>query len=326
MKKKIFMTLALVAAITSLTACKSSKVDGTLVNMKGAKVTAQKYYDEIKEDHIAELVDMIDHQLFDEKYKTTDAENKYVDEKINELKKQYANGDDKQFEQILPTYFGVDNIKELRTQYALEYKREQAVQDYLEDKLTDGEINSYYKNYISGDVKASHILISSKVNDKASDTEKKKAEKDAKKKAEDIIKQLDKGADFATLAKKYSDDTATKSKGGDLGYFDVNDMEETFANACRDLKKNEYTKEPIKTSYGYHIIIKKDEKEKPKLDDVKDKIKSTLAKQKLEKDDKMVYKTLIDLRKDKKIKWNDTKMKKAYEKYVNRLAGISEED
>lgn len=326
MKKKIFMTLALVAAITSLTACKSSKVDGTLVNMKGAKVTAQKYYDEIKEDHIAELVDMIDHQLFDEKYKTTDAENKYVDEKINELKKQYANGDDKQFEQILPTYFGVDNVKELRTQYALEYKREQAVQDYLEDKLTDGEINSYYKNYISGDVKASHILISSKVNDKASDTEKKKAEKDAKKKAEDIIKQLDKGADFATLAKKYSDDTATKSKGGDLGYFDVNDMEETFANACRDLKKNEYTKEPIKTSYGYHIIIKKDEKEKPKLDDVKDKIKSTLAKQKLEKDDKMVYKTLIDLRKDKKIKWNDTKMKKAYEKYVNRLAGISEED
>ncbi len=326
MKKKIFMTLALVAAITSLTACKSSKVDGSLVNMKGAKVTAQKYYDEIKEDHIAELVDMIDHQLFDEKYKTTDAENKYVDEKINELKEQYANGDDKQFEQILPTYFGVDNVKELRTQYALEYKREQAVQDYLEDKLTDGEINSYYKNYISGDVKASHILISSKVNDKASDTEKKKAEKDAKKKAEDIIKQLDKGADFATLAKKYSDDTATKSKGGDLGYFDVNDMEETFANACRDLKKNEYTKEPIKTSYGYHIIIKKDEKEKPKLDDVKDKIKSTLAKQKLEKDDKMVYKTLIDLRKDKKIKWNDTKMKKAYEKYVNRLAGISEED
>lgn len=326
MKKKIFMTLALVAAITSLTACKSSKVDGTLVNMKGAKVTAQKYYDEIKEDHIADLVDMIDHQLFDEKYKTTDAENKYVDEKINELKKQYANGDDKQFEQILPTYFGVENIKELRTQYALEYKREQAVQDYLEDKLTDGEINSYYKNYISGDVKASHILISSKVSDKASDTEKKKAEKDAKKKAEDIIKQLDKGADFATLAKKYSDDSATKSKGGDLGYFDVNDMEETFANACRDLKKKEYTKEPIKTSYGYHIILKKDEKEKPKLDDVKDKIKSTLAKQKLEKDDKMVYKTLIDLRKDKKIKWNDTKMKKAYEKYVNRLAGNSEED
>ena len=43
-------------------------------------------------------------------------------------------------------------------------------------------------------------------------------------------------------------------------------MEEAFANACRDLKKNEYTKKPVKTSYGYHIILKKAEKEKPKLD------------------------------------------------------------
>ena len=324
MKKKVLIAIALVATVFSLTACKS-KVDGMLVSMKGAKVTAQKYYDAIKEDQISLLVDMIDHQLFDEKYKTTDAENKYVDEKIDELKETYGNGNDEQFESLIPSYFGVDGIKELREKYALEYKRQQAVQDYLEDHLTDSEINSYYKNYISGDVKASHILIEAKVKEDASDTEKKKAEAAAKKKAESIIKELEKGADFATLAKKYSDDDATKSKGGDLGYFDVNDMEEAFANACRDLKKKEFTKKPIKTSYGYHIILKKAEKEKPKLDDVKDKIKKTLAEDKLDKDDKLIYQTLIDLRKDKKIKWNDSKMKKAYKEYVNKLAGNDED-
>ena len=326
MKKKLVMALALVAAITTLTACKSSKVDGMLVSMKGAKVTAQKYYDEIKEDRISTLVDMIDHQLFDEKYKTTDAETKYVDEKVEELKEQYSNGNDEQFESLLPAYFGVDSIKELRAQYALEYKRQKAVEDYLEDHLTKGEINSYYNNYITGDVKASHILISSKVSDKASKTEKEKAEKAAKAKAEKIIKELKAGADFAELAKKYSDDDATKAKGGDLGYFDVNDMEEAFADACRYLKKNEYTKKPVKTSYGYHIILKKAEKKKPKLDDVKDDIKETLAKDKLDKDDKLIYSTLIELRKDKKIKWNDSKMKKAYEEYTNKLAGNTEDE
>ncbi len=320
MKKKLFMALALIAAVSTLTACKS-KVDGMLVSMKGAKVTAQKYYDEIKEDRIALLVDMIDHQLFDEKYQTTTEENKYVEDKINELKEQYSTGDDKQFESMLPTYFGVDSIKELEKQYALEYKREQAAKDYLEDHLSDSEIKNYYKNYISGDVKASHILISSKVSDDASDTEKEKAEKKAKKQAEELIKQLESGADFATLAKQYSDDAATKAKGGDLGYFDVNDMEDTFAEACRDLKKNEYTKKPIKTSYGYHIILKKNEKEKPKLDDVKDKIKTTLAEDKIDKDDKLVNTTLIDIRKDKKIKWNDAKMKKAYNDYMDKLTG-----
>ncbi len=324
MKKKLFMALALIAAVSTLTACKS-KVDGMLVSMKGAKVTAQKYYDEIKEDRIALLVDMIDHQLFDEKYQTTTEETKYVEDKINELKEQYSNGDDKQFESMLPTYFGVDSIKELEKQYALEYKREQAVKDYLEDHLSDSEINNYYKNYISGDVKASHILIESKVSDKASDTEKEKAEKAAKKQAEKLIQELNKGADFATLAKKYSDDAATKAKGGDLGYFDVNDMEETFAEACRDLKKNEYTKKPIKTSYGYHIILKKGEKDKPKLDDVKDKIKKTLAEEKLDKDDKLIYTTLVDIRKDKKIKWNDSKMKKAYNDYMDKLTGNTED-
>ena len=92
-----------------------------------------------------------------------------------------------------------------------------------------------------------------------------------------------------------------------------------FSNAVKELKNNEYTKEPVKTQYGYHIILKTGEKEKPSLDDSKSKIKALLRNEKLEADPKLHYQTLIDIRKDKKIKWNDSTMKKAYDDLMNEL-------
>ena len=73
----------------------------------------------------------------------------------------------------------------------------------------------------------------------------------------------------ADLAKKYSKDEASASNGGDLGYFDLNEMVDEFSDAVKELKVDEYTKEPVKSSFGYHIILKTGEKEKPKLKDVK---------------------------------------------------------
>ena len=96
-------------------------------------------------------------------------------------------------------------------------------------------------------------------------------------------------------------------------------MVSEFSNAVKDLKKDEYTKEPVKTQYGYHIILKKDEKEKAKLDDVKDDIKTKLTEQKMQNDPTLFYTTLIDIRKDAKIKWNDSELKKAYDDYMNDL-------
>ena len=96
-------------------------------------------------------------------------------------------------------------------------------------------------------------------------------------------------------------------------------MTETFADALKDLKVNEYTKEPVKTEYGYHIILKTGEKDKPSLDDSKTKVKAALRNEKLESDPKLHYQTLIDIRKDKKIKWNDSTMKKAYDDLMNSL-------
>ena len=79
--------------------------------------------------------------------------------------------------------------------------------------------------------------------------------------AKDIIAQLDKGADFATLAKDKTTDPSGKSNGGDLGYFTKQDMVPEFANAAFALKPGEYTKTPVKTQFGWHVIKLEDRRQ-----------------------------------------------------------------
>ena len=96
-------------------------------------------------------------------------------------------------------------------------------------------------------------------------------------------------------------------------------MDETFSDAVKNLKVNEYTKSPIKTTYGYHIVLKTGEKEKPKLSKVKKEIKNKLTDEKIKSSNTIYYETLMDIREDAKIKWNDDSLKKAYEDYMNNL-------
>ena len=96
-------------------------------------------------------------------------------------------------------------------------------------------------------------------------------------------------------------------------------MVSEFSNAVKELKNNEYTKEPVKTEYGYHIILKTGEKDKPKLKDAKKEIKEKLREQKLNNDSSLYYEALRDIREENKIKWNDDTLKKAYNDYINNL-------
>ena len=317
MKKNILLILIMLFLVTGCG--NNAKLSGNLVKLKGVKITTNEYYDSIKKDHIQELVNMIDHKLFDEKYAESDAENEYVENQISTIKKNYANNDDETFEKIIPQYFGVNTKEELEQNIHLDYKRNLAVNDFIEDNLKDKEIEAYYEANIFGEMKASHILIKSNATADSTSEEKANAEKKALKQAKEIISKLKSGESFEKLAKKYSEDDATRSNGGDLGYFELDTMVEPFSNALKDLKVDEYTKEPVKTQYGYHIILKTGEKEKPSLDDSKSKIKALLRNEKLEADPKLHYQTLIDIRKDKKIKWNDSTMKKAYDDLMNEL-------
>jgi peptidyl-prolyl cis-trans isomerase C len=102
--------------------------------------------------------------------------------------------------------------------------------------------------------------------------------------AQDIIKQLDKGADFAKLAKKYSTDPGA-SNGGDLGFFKKTDMVPEFADAAFSLKDGQITQKPVHTQFGYHVIQVLGHKTdaSPTLADLHDKIRNDIIQEQVHK-------------------------------------------
>jgi peptidyl-prolyl cis-trans isomerase C len=112
--------------------------------------------------------------------------------------------------------------------------------------------------------KARHILL--------------KSEDEAKK----LIKQLDKGGKFDELAKKHSEGPTGKD-GGDLGWFDPAQMVAPFAEAVTSMKPGTYTKEPVQTQFGWHIIELQETRkaEPPSFEDAKPQLTALVKRQKL---------------------------------------------
>ena len=112
---------------------------------------------------------------------------------------------------------------------------------YLQERIDNARIQALYKeNYPDGkgklEIHASHILV---------------ADEDA---ARTVIAELDKGGDFAALAEQHSIGP-TKSRGGDLGTFGKGSMVPAFEKAAFALEPGSYTAEPVKTRFGWHIIL-----------------------------------------------------------------------
>ncbi len=146
-------------------------------------------------------------------------------------------------------------------------------------KVTDAQIQTYYDANKATFQKAaqaqlSHILISVT----ATATPEQAAK--AKATAESVLKQLQGGADFATLAKKYSEDPGSKDAGGDLGWSTTDSYVAEFKAAADKLKKGQMSG-LVKTSFGYHIILKVDEKPAARqtLEEVKDTISQSIVQE-----------------------------------------------
>ncbi|GEO81971.1 peptidylprolyl isomerase [Pararhodospirillum oryzae] len=140
---------------------------------------------------------------------------------------------------------------------------------YLEgvvnDQVTDAAIQKRYdemkgKFKPEKEVHARHILV------------------DSEEKAREIIAKLDKKADFAELAKD-STDSATGASGGDLGFFTRDRMVKEFADAAFALEPGQYSKTPVKTDFGWHVIKVEETRDTsfPSLDDMRAQIRADLA-------------------------------------------------
>ena len=147
------------------------------------------------------------------------------------------------------------------------------VQDYLKNSpVSDDMLKAEYEKIKSqlagGEYKARHILVEN--------------EADAK----DIIAKLRKNPKaFESLAKEKSKDPGSKDNGGDLGWFETRGMVPEFGAAVAKLAKGKFTEEPVKSKFGYHVILLEDSrpKEVPTFDQIKPALQQQVQQQNLRK-------------------------------------------
>ena len=288
-----------------------------VVTLKGENISVDTLYTEMKDKFaLSVLIDLMDTEILNQKYKDTKESKKEVEDQIDLMIQQYGNGDQATLLQQTYSAWGIDNMDDLKDYLTLSYKRNKAIEDYAKSIVTEDEINKFYEEKIFGDISAKHILISPEVADNATDAEKTKAEEEALKTANEIITKLKNGEKFEDLAKEYSDDESNASNGGKLSDFVHGDMVEEFEEAAKNLEKGKYTTTPVKTTYGYHIIYKIDQKDKPKLKTVKDDIIEEISEEKLSEDKTLQITALEELRKEYKVSIQDDKLKDQYETYL----------
>ena len=166
------------------------------------------------------------------------------------------------------------------------------VESQLVASLSEEEIRARYDKEIAAqppvnEVRASHILV--------------KTEEEALA----IIKRLDAGEDFAALAKEKSSD-GSAAEGGDLGYFGPGRMVPEFEKAAFELEVGGYTKVPVKSQFGFHVIkvVDKRIQQPPAYEQVKEQIRSVVLSEK--------YFALVkSLRAAAKVEVTDPELKKA---------------
>lgn len=280
-----------------------------VASIDGLTVTAEDLYEDMKEIYsVNNLLDIIDNKILEEKYPETDEMNTELNdqaEKYYNMYNQYYGYSKEEF--LTKNGFGSERafIEYLR----LQYRRTQYTDDYIKEQITDKEIEKYYEDKVYGDINTKHILV--KVSSSATDEEKKKAENLAK----EIITKLNEGKSFDEVKDEYKD----KITYEELGYKAYNaSLESAYMEAMQKLENNSYTKEPVQTSYGYHVIYRIDQKEKPSLKDVKEEIITSLVSEHKSKDTSVQYKALEKMREDAKLKFTDTVLEKKYETYKSQ--------
>ena len=195
------------------------------------------------------------------------------------LPKQYqSESDEKILDQMVDTYLiekaavtaGVENKPEVKK--AIEKAKEGIVaQAYIletiKDKITDEKVKEKYEEVVKkfpkeDEIHLRHILV------------------DNKDVAQSVIKALKNGTDFKKLAQTKSKD-GTAKEGGDLGFFRKSELPTELADAAFALKPGTYSQEPVKTDFGWHVLMVEQIRPAtpPKFEDIKNEIKSFLMQE-----------------------------------------------
>lgn len=140
-------------------------------------------------------------------------------------------------------------VQQMVEQAKNQIERNVFIERQISSELTQQRLLDAYSELLAGledvqETKARHILVEDEA------------------KAREVITKLDEGSDFESLAKEYSTGPSAE-RGGDLGYFAKTEMVPEFAEAAFALEKGQYTKDPIQTQFGWHVIKVEDRRDRP---------------------------------------------------------------
>lgn len=249
--------------------------------------------------------------------------NKDVDDAVKEIIDKV--GSKEQLDALLKQN-GISN-SQFKKDLKEEVKMKKLAKELGSSNVSDAEAKKFYNDNISkfkhpDKVRASHILISvnpqeieevvksdpnNKNIDETAVKAKVAAEVQAKEaKANQILAEAKKNpTQFAKLAKENSEDTATANKGGDLGFFAAKEMVPEFSKAAFSMKPNTISDKPVKTQFGYHIIMVTDRSaaDQDPFEKVKPSIKAYLENQ---KQIELIDKLTESLKKSAKIEYINT--------------------
>ena len=249
--------------------------------------------------------------------------NKDVDDAVKEIIDKV--GSKEQLDALLKQN-GISN-SQFKKDLKEEVKMKKLAKELGSSSVSDAEAKKFYNDNISkfkhpDKVRASHILISvnpqeieevvksdpnNKNIDETAVKAKVAAEVQAKEaKANQILAEAKKNpTQFAKLAKENSEDTATANKGGDLGFFAAKEMVPEFSKAAFSMKPNTISDKPVKTQFGYHIIMVTDRSAagQDPFEKVKPSIKAYLENQ---KQIELIDKLTESLKKNAKIEYINT--------------------
>jgi len=279
--------------------------DGTqpVAEINGEKITADTLYEDMKKQYdVNFLLNIVDNKILSEMYEDTDEMKEELETTAQSYYTQYE-----QYYQASKEDFLVQNGFKSHDEFIevlrLNYLRNEYFEEYVESLITEKEIEDYYDTSVYGDIDSKHMLVT---------IDEDRTDEEAKKLANEIISKLNEGKSFDEVKDEYKDSITFE----ELGYqaFNAN-IETNYMNALKNLENDKYTTEPVKTSYGYHIIYRIDQKEKPSIEDVKNAIIDEIAYSKKQEDQTLSTKALIELREKKEFTFYDTAMEDKYNEY-----------
>lgn len=283
----------------------------TIATVKGGSVKKNDLYNEMKKsDAINHALNVFDDVILKNKYKLTSDQEKEIQDQADYYISTYQTYGYTE-EEFLKGY-GFESKEDFINDLTLSYKRDLYYVDYLKTKIDQDEIQKYYDENVYGEINTKHILV---------ETSDEVTDEQAKAKAKEIIAKLDSGKLFDEVAEEYGDAVIYE----DLGYngFDSG-LATEYVEASKALENGTYSKEPVKTDFGYHVIYKVDQKDKPSLEEATNSIVKILGKKLESKDPYIKEKALIKMREDSKLKFKDSKYKEEYKEYCEQINGSEE--